>query len=1183
MADPVASVLDEFRRFPQKYSLAPLWYWNDDLREDELLRQLKELKRAHVNEAMVFPMAGLVQPYLSPEYFASFRFVVQQARKMDMKIWVYDEYCWPSGTAGGLLLEQYPEYVQPALRIYRIPVARNASRQVELALPDGNLIWAEARRADGARTVPLLAYAGESYLRWKAPAGAWEVRFFVTHRVQRVQDSCTASRWTTDPQGYLDTMNREAVAKYIELVYQGHYDAVPNEFGKTVPGFFTDEPEHWYDFTISGGRSIIKPDGHRLHAVPHLEEEFADNPNLYGFTVSRPWSRDFLRVFEERMGYDLRPRLGELVPNAPADRKVAHDYFKCASDLFAECYSEQIGAWCGEHNVAFSGHYGEGPWNGDHYRQTRPQQVPGMDILGGIGKGIHLYDLARRIATVARVHDRDRVLSETHAATPLTFTLADKVRLADCLALAGINLQAPIDFAYSFRSFRKHTSNPPGFYQTSLWPYQRPYSDRVARICQITSAGKSTARIAVVYPSGEALSNGVPAPTANLALEGEFRQALWEGLQGQIEMDALYETALCEGRVRRGGLAYPRATYTTLLVPAATVLTREGLDVLGRFAKAGGRVVFYKSIPRQAPDGASLAKEVRKTLGGTAAMERAASVRETRCGKGRVVFVPDPMAEVQCSSDVGTGNKAVTPFDGTNSLFVTSRRYPQSITLDLGDTVPVDRLAVRIEPGKEGVEYRYRVETSNDQKRWTKRAEGTRRGKVHRLDLKGAKGRYLRLNVLEGERMYGLTALECMIHRPGGKTELWRPRRYRPGLMAELLPEHAAQVRFYEGEGLCPHLALTVRRLNKTDIVCVQNMGDQERTLTARLARPSAVRCADLDSGRTSRVAMDAAANAFSINFAPWETRVLLLDPAPKGRGRARGATLARARTPVQALEGPWTFQAERPNALPLAGARLEMADPARPNDWVASPVGIIPESMRRVPALLFRATFQARHAPRDAQLLFDELVVRELAVNGTPPAARPQRNRYLDAFGLSVPIGSLLKRGRNQITGLYMPELFERWGGGSSYNFRRLQPTLDAMVLGGFSVDERGRLVQAVTRLDERPWEEQGYFYYSGTGCYRMQVTRRGNEPVWLEADVRDGVLEVRVNGRKREVRLGPPYLVDLTRALNQGRNTLELAVTNPMGALLRKQAAARSLGRLRQPPASGLVWARLVRPAEA
>ena len=50
------------------------------------------------------------------------------------------------------------------------------------------------------------------------------------------------SPWYND-QTYVDTMNRQATERFIELTHEKYYEAVGEDFGTWIPAIFTDEPQ----------------------------------------------------------------------------------------------------------------------------------------------------------------------------------------------------------------------------------------------------------------------------------------------------------------------------------------------------------------------------------------------------------------------------------------------------------------------------------------------------------------------------------------------------------------------------------------------------------------------------------------------------------------------------------------------------------------------------------------------------------------------------------------------------------------------------------------------------------------------------------------------------------------------------------------------------------------------------
>ena len=76
-----------------------------------MARIVQDLDRLAANGVfMVNVSPGRGEPkYLSPEHMDQVKFVVQEAKKRGMKLWLQDESDYPSGFAGGNMIRQYPQ------------------------------------------------------------------------------------------------------------------------------------------------------------------------------------------------------------------------------------------------------------------------------------------------------------------------------------------------------------------------------------------------------------------------------------------------------------------------------------------------------------------------------------------------------------------------------------------------------------------------------------------------------------------------------------------------------------------------------------------------------------------------------------------------------------------------------------------------------------------------------------------------------------------------------------------------------------------------------------------------------------------------------------------------------------------------------------------------------------------
>ena len=58
-----------------------------------------------------------------------------------------------------------------------------------------------------------------------------------------------------------DGASRDCVDWFIKTVYQPHYDRLGADFGKTIPGFFYDEPETRGDWGTELNRVLGRMEG----------------------------------------------------------------------------------------------------------------------------------------------------------------------------------------------------------------------------------------------------------------------------------------------------------------------------------------------------------------------------------------------------------------------------------------------------------------------------------------------------------------------------------------------------------------------------------------------------------------------------------------------------------------------------------------------------------------------------------------------------------------------------------------------------------------------------------------------------------------------------------------------------------------------------------------------------------
>ena len=88
-----------------KYKPIPFWSWNEKLEPDKLKEQIYWMEKNGMGGYFMHARSGLQTEYLSDEWMDCIKTCTEEGKKIGMKSWLYDENGWPSGFAGGKLLE----------------------------------------------------------------------------------------------------------------------------------------------------------------------------------------------------------------------------------------------------------------------------------------------------------------------------------------------------------------------------------------------------------------------------------------------------------------------------------------------------------------------------------------------------------------------------------------------------------------------------------------------------------------------------------------------------------------------------------------------------------------------------------------------------------------------------------------------------------------------------------------------------------------------------------------------------------------------------------------------------------------------------------------------------------------------------------------------------------------------
>ncbi|MDO8684873.1 MAG: glycosyl hydrolase [Armatimonadota bacterium] len=567
----------EFANPSSDYRLAPFWFLNHDLTDEELRWQINEMHAKGVDGFILHARHGLITPYMSEEWMDRMETCVKEADKLRMKAYLYDEDNWPSGAVGGQLIEQYPEYRMSGCALSQtLDVKSGKLLEADIDAGDGLIGVIAVPTARGVMqnlpqsAVSLMSYITDGKLVWQAPKGNWKV-FVFTRKIKK---------GGTFFGGYLDTLNKNAVAKFIEMTHKNYTERLGEYFGGTVPGIFTDEPSMDY------------------------------NPREY-----LPWTPTLPSEFDLRHGYDILGALPAQFMNAgDMTAQLRCDFRDTVTHIYQQAFFKQIYDYCESVRLKSIGHVmSEGEFydmvrhQGDFFRTAKYMHHGGCDFLIGFTwphQGDMLNNLVgpKLASSAAHMYGKPRVMSEAFGlAGGWGVDLRLLKRLTDWQIAMGVNLIEPHAFYYSIQGHRKWECPPGEFYQSPFWPYYKNYADYTARLCNLFSGGDHVADIAVVMPTRSMWAAIDPQYNDEAArILNTFTKVTAALLRAGYDFEIIPEEELIEN-IDTLDLEHlvSGESYKALIFPTPDVLLDETAEFIRECVDDGVPVVLAGNAPKR--------------------------------------------------------------------------------------------------------------------------------------------------------------------------------------------------------------------------------------------------------------------------------------------------------------------------------------------------------------------------------------------------------------------------------------------------------------------------------------------------------------------------------------------------------------------------------------------------------
>ena len=546
----------EFLNPSREYTPIPFWFWNDRLDEKEIIRQINDFNDKGVNGFVIHPRIGLPKDigYMSEVFLGYVKCAVSEAARLGMRVMLYDEGMYPSGSAHGMVVEDNPQYASRGLemREYKSSDLRGGLPKLK---PWEKLVsLQEVRKKNGkydkktCRTIEPDGHIFENINE-----DDWYVDAFIETNtegtIRGIHFGEDDGQEGAPPSS--DLLNIKATEKFISLTHEKYYDALKDYFGNTIIAMFTDEP-------MIMGRQ-------------HKEGLVA-------------WTKGFLKDFVN--GGNRETDLIQLFDDINEEtRLVRRRYDEAVNKRLEQTYYRPLCSWCESHNILLTGH----PEKSMDIGLLKNFGIPGQDVVWRYigpedGKGLLGPDstMAKCSSDAARHHGKRRNMNECfgccgHDGNHWAFSADDMKWYLDWLFVRGVNMIIPHAFFYSVQGEGRYNERPPDVGPNNIWwSNYKEISDYIKRMSWLMTESANQTAIAVLC-SGDFLPWEIVKPLYESQTEFNYLES------------ELLASPKCE--IKSGKIAVQKQKYGVLLIEDETMLTPELQIKLNIFVEQGGRVI----------------------------------------------------------------------------------------------------------------------------------------------------------------------------------------------------------------------------------------------------------------------------------------------------------------------------------------------------------------------------------------------------------------------------------------------------------------------------------------------------------------------------------------------------------------------------------------------------------------
>jgi hypothetical protein len=571
---------------PNEYRPMPFWHINGNMTQDGIRQRLTEAKQvSQFGGVTVLPVSpgpqhptGILCPgtspsYLSEEYFSLYNDILKTSQEIGTEVILYDDIDFPSGSAGGKLQREYPQYTRKYLVKDEFPVKEGNPVSFQI-LNDSTHIFmaASALNIQNNELIDLGPFVKAGKLEWTAPKGKWRIMIF----------SCTTNA-NGIQSNLVDYMQPEAVSKLLEMTYNEYEKRFGKYLGNVITKTFYDD-------------------------VGFVHQE-------------NTWTPAITKIFEEKYGKNpalYYPALYYDIGEETAQARIA--FFDIRSELMAEGYVKQAAEWSEKRKLKSMGHPPENyspnsvVAHGDILKYYRHSHIPLLDAIFYYGRGVHGF---KQITSAADLGDKPVVGAELCGAFPADMDSLTMFKTTLEALVRGVNFVVPHGMWYDTDPCKVRIPPVISHENPLLANCLQRYNTSVARSCVMLQGGNRICDIAVLWPiasiqGGSYINRDATSglPVANWVPEHVNHYQISNILTNQVRRDFTYihPEDFCNGKVILEGkelkLNNPEnfQYYKVLILPGGDVISAETLKFIRHYYANGGLIIATESLPSKSAE-----------------------------------------------------------------------------------------------------------------------------------------------------------------------------------------------------------------------------------------------------------------------------------------------------------------------------------------------------------------------------------------------------------------------------------------------------------------------------------------------------------------------------------------------------------------------------------------------------